>query len=278
MHPGKLQVRQHLCQLGPDQRAIRRHLPTSKHPTFTSYRMIDRQPSFPVLAHCGAKQDHRRSEWWVKAAKIAGMTTVYLEVGKKRVFAAAVDWPGWCRAGKTEELALEVLADYHPRYAVVARQARIAFPRKLADDFEIVERVAGSGATDFGVPEHIPQCLTTAVSAAEAKRLTRLVRAAWTIFDQVAAGAPAELRKGPRGGGRDRDKMIDHVVEAETSYARMLGIKPSAAERRDAIAAVLSAPSGGAPLAGKKWTQRYAASRIAWHVLDHAWEMQDKST
>jgi len=206
------------------------------------------------------------------------MTAVYLEVGKKLVFASAVDWPGWCRSGKSEELALETLADYHPRYAVVTKQARIAFPRRF--EFEVVERVPGSGATDFGVPEHIPACYGAAVSAAEAKRLTALVRAAWTVFDRVAAGAPAELRKGPRGGGRDRDKMIDHVLEAESSYSRMLGIKPRDLETdalRDAIAAVLSAPSDGGPIAGKKWNQRYAASRIVWHVLDHAWEMEDKS-
>jgi hypothetical protein len=209
--------------------------------------------------------------------KDLGMTAVYLELGTKKVFASAVDWPGWCRAGKTEELALEALAEYHPRYAVVAKQARIAFPRRLA--FDVVERVPGSAATDFGVPEKIPDCYTTPVSAAEAKRLTKLLRATWTVFDDVAAGAPAELVKGPRGGGRDRDKMIDHVLESERSYARMLGIRgvSETSALRDAIAAVLEAPSGGGPLAGKKWTQRYAVSRITWHVLDHAWEMEDKT-
>ena len=27
----------------------------------------------------------------------------------------------------------------------------------------------------------------------------------------------------------------------------------------------------------KGWPHRYAARRIAWHVLDHAWEMEDRA-
>ena len=44
-----------------------------------------------------------------------------------------------------------------------------------------------------------------------------------------------------------------------------------------AITAVLGlASDGAAPLPGG-WPVRYAARRIAWHVLDHAWEIEDKS-
>ena len=57
-----------------------------------------------------------------------GPTAVYLELGSKRVFACTLDWPGWCRSGKTEELALEALAAYADRYAEVAKEAGIAFP------------------------------------------------------------------------------------------------------------------------------------------------------
>lgn len=213
-------------------------------------------------------------------------TPVGVEQGAKRVFAWALDWPGWCRSGRTEEQALETLASYLPRYQAVARQARIALPAGAAERLSVVERVEGSGATDFGVPHEITAADREKLDADEARRRARLVSAAWRVFDQVVAGAPAELRKGPRGGGRDRDKMVGHVLEAEAAYARTLGIKLPAPELGDReaieglrkrILAVLREPSGGEPLTPKGWPLRYAARRIAWHVLDHAWEMQDRS-
>ena len=121
---------------------------------------------------------------------------------------------------------------------------------------------------------------------AEAERLAGLVEAAWVIFDRVAERSPAELRKGPRGGGRDRDKMIGHVIEADHAYAREIGIRlpePSLADRaaveaeRAAVVDSFASPSDGSPLADRKWTARYAARRIAWHALDHAWEMEDRT-
>ena len=124
------------------------------------------------------------------------------------------------------------------------------------------------------------------MTKAEAARLARLVEASWTTLDRVTAKAPAELRKGPRGGGRDRDKMYGHVVEADSAYAREIGLKlpqPDPTDRaavkahREAVLAVLREPSDGEPIAGRKWTARYAAGRIAWHALDHAWEMEDRS-
>jgi hypothetical protein len=213
-------------------------------------------------------------------------TEISLELGKSRVFAWAVDWPGWCRAGKTEELAIEALAAYVPRYAVVPAEAGIAFQARAGKDFRVVDRVSGSATTDFGAPGEVAPGDLERVTAARAKRLAALVRASWTVFDRVAAGAPASLRKGPRGGGRDRDKMIDHVLSAEASYARLVGVKhkPPAIGDKAAIAAlredllaVLGKASDGEPLRPKGWPLRYAARRIAWHALDHAWEMEDRS-
>jgi hypothetical protein len=121
---------------------------------------------------------------------------------------------------------------------------------------------------------------------AAARRLARLVTAAWATFDQIAAASPAGLRKGPRGGGRDRDQIIGHVIGTDTAYARKLGVKrkqpatgdtAAIAELREAITAVLVAPSDGSPVLPNGWTTRYAARRIAWHVLEHAWEMQDRA-
>ena len=144
----------------------------------------------------------------------------------------------------------------------------------------------GGGGTDFGVPSVVTDLDRRRSTAAEAKRLASLVEAAWTVFDGVAAEAPAELRKGPRGGGRDRDKMIGHVIEADHAYAREIGIKhpePTLADRaavdteRAAVLEALAHPSDGSPLADRRWTLRYAARRIAWHALDHAWEMEDRT-
>lgn len=212
---------------------------------------------------------------------------VALEATPKKTFATAVDWPGWSRSGKTAELALEALAAYAPRYAAVAKEAGEAFRDNVAAaDFEVMEESEGGGGTDFGIPSRVTDADRRRTTAKEADRLRRLVAAAWAVFDRVAASAPAELRKGPRGGGRDRDKMIGHVMEADGAYAREIGLRlkpPDPGKRatvtamRDAVLDAIGTPSDGSPLADRKWTARYAASRIAWHALDHAWEMEDRS-
>jgi hypothetical protein len=214
---------------------------------------------------------------------------VCLEVGKKRVIAWAREWPGWCRMAKSEAEALEALAAYAGRYAAVAKEAGLELPDvRSVEAFEVVERLAGKPAyIEMGIPIEITAADRGPLDATEAERLARLVEATWTVFDRVVAKSPAELRKGPRGGGRDRDKMIDHVLGAEAAYARKLGVthrqpagddtKAIAALRAD-ILAVLGAASDGSPPVPNGWPPRYAARRIAWHVLDHAWEMEDRST
>jgi len=209
---------------------------------------------------------------------------VFLEVGSKRIFASAADWPGWCRTAKTEELTLEALLAYAPRYEVVARHAGIAFPSAI--ELSVVEQQPGDATTDFGAPSTTAEAEREKLTAAKAKRQVALVRAAWAVLAEVAAQSPAELRKGPRGGGRDRDKMLGHVVGAECAYARKIGLKikqpafddvDAVAAMREQIAAVLGSTSDGSPVVERGWTSRYTARRIAWHALDHAWEMQDRS-
>jgi hypothetical protein len=210
---------------------------------------------------------------------------VVLEVGTRKVFATAVDWPGWCRSGKGEEAALEALADYAPRYALVVAAAKIAFRPGLSRGMTVVERLRGDGGTEFGVPGKISDHDREPLTAAQARRRVALLEAAWVVFDRVVAGAPATLRKGPRGGGRDRDKIVTHVLEAESGYGRMLGLKfpaaadlASAAEPRKLIVDALRGASDGSPLRKPKgWPPRYAAARIAWHALDHAWEIEDRA-
>jgi hypothetical protein len=200
-------------------------------------------------------------------------TRIGLEVGAKWVFASALDWPGWCRRGKGEDGAVETLLDYAGRYRGVAGRAfRVGTP-------EVVGRVKGDATTDFGAPGARGPWDAEPFDAKEAARQVRLLRAAWSAFDGAVQAAPAVLPKGPRGGGRDRDAIAEHVREAERSYARRIGVRaaPRTAweDQRSAIAdAVLVRTSDEA---STTWSPRYFLRRTAWHVLDHAWELEDKS-
>jgi hypothetical protein len=216
---------------------------------------------------------------------------VYLQLGRSRVFACAVEWPGWCRRGRTEEDALNALAHYAARYAPVAADAGVPLPSSAADSFDVVERIdpppgKSFSAVDFGAIDAACALDRRPLSAAQAKRLAAIVEASWRKLDDVVAHAPAQLRKGPRGGGRDRDKVYAHVFGAETAYARKIGVRhkepslddaaASAALRADIVAA-LTAARAAEPVIANGWLPRYAARRIAWHVLDHAWEIEDRS-
>ena len=210
---------------------------------------------------------------------------VAVEAGQKKAFATAVDWPGWSRSGKTEEAAVESLIAYAGRYAPVARAAGEDFdPDKV--DVDVVERLSGGGGIDFGVPDQVTDQDRRPVTASGATRLVALVEASWKAFDRISNDAPEELRKGPRGGGRDTPKIVDHVLGSEQAYANVMGIKrrefPTSDraqldDLRAEMVAIIGAPSDGDVLAGKRWTTRYAAHRIAWHALDHAWEIEDRS-
>ncbi|GIH48822.1 hypothetical protein SAMN05421833_11338 [Microbispora rosea] len=212
---------------------------------------------------------------------LAGMNhRVYLELGPKKVFACSIDWPGWCRIGKTEEAALGTLVDYTPRFRVIAERAGLEF---APGEPEVVARVKGDSTTDFGAISAIPGFDREPVDAPEAARAAALARAAWAVFAEVTAASPEELRKGPRGGGRDRDKMVSHVVEAERAYARKIGVrhKPFKDEAgriamREDIVRALERPAEAFPPGGEGWPVRYAARRIIWHVVDHIWEMEDR--
>jgi hypothetical protein len=210
---------------------------------------------------------------------------VVVEAVPKRAFASAVDWPGWSRGAKTTEQAIEALLAYAARYAPVAAAAGLDLPED-GFDVDTVETLEGDAATEFGVPGRVSAVERQPLDATEAAGRSALVAAAWERFDAVAAAAPEDLRKGPRGGGRDRSKVVAHVVEADHGYTRELGIRVPAPDPADptsvramrtAMLQVLRRPSDGAPIA-KRWTARYAHRRIAWHALDHAWEIEDRST
>jgi hypothetical protein len=213
---------------------------------------------------------------------------VYLEVAAKKTFACARDWPGWSRAGRTEDAALEALVAYAPRYAAVTKRARLPFdPPHGVDDVEVVERLDGGSGTEFGVPSAVPKADERKLDQAELGRQRALLEAAWATFDAAAEAARGvELRKGPRGGGRDLDKMIGHVHEAEVAYLHQLGSRPpkgaAMAEIRAAGLAALAAVAKGEPPPNENrvkrpWLPRYLVRRSAWHALDHAWEIEDRA-
>lgn len=218
---------------------------------------------------------------------------VYLELGKKRVFAGALDWPGWCRSGRDEESALQALFAYGPRYAQVLQTAGLDFQAPAAPlAFNVVERLEGSATTEFGAPDAVPAHDTRPVTAADLQRLTALLAACWQAFDAAAQAAVSRpLRKGPRGGGRDLEKIVEHVQGAETGYLSALGGKLKLPETTDpeevlehtrqTILDTLAASARGeiparGPRGGKRWPPRYFVRRTAWHALDHVWEIEDR--
>lgn len=215
---------------------------------------------------------------------------VYLEVGKKRVIAGALDWPGWCRIGRDEAAALQALAEYWPRYAQVLGSADLGFPAPAgASAFVVVERLEGNTTTDFGAPDVAPAADAQPVGAAELERLQALLRACWHALDKAAqAAAGHELRKGPRGGGRDLGGVVDHVMHAEQGYLARLAWKrqPHTGDdelrhtQHQVLAALAAAARGETPKRGPRggviWSPRYFVRRVAWHVLDHAWELEDR--
>jgi hypothetical protein len=218
-----------------------------------------------------------------------------IEAGAKRTFAIAVDWPGWCRADRDEPGALASLHAYGPRYAAAldGSGVRFAAPRDLAA-LSAVEHVAGNATTDFGAPDGGFEADLAPVAAREWARLRAVLEACWRAFDRsVSAAEGVELRKGPRGGGRELGAIVAHVVGAEASYLRKLTAAGITVDEHDAWAAreperaaVLEGlgraeagelPERG-PRGGAMWAPRRFLRRAAWHVLDHAWEIEDRAT
>ena len=220
--------------------------------------------------------DQKRSN----AAQIA----VYMEAGSKRTFASARDWPGWSRSGKDEGLALQALLEYAPRYAAAVRSARVGFsPPADVTAFEVLERLKGDMTTDFGTPGRVPALDAHPVDDEELRRLQAILNACWRAFDRTAESARGKaLRTGPRGGGRVLEKIISHVREAQSAYVSRLGWKAGTSDERwqDAPAALLAAAHGKLPARGPRgalyWPPRYFVRRAAWHLLDHAWEIEDR--
>ena len=220
-------------------------------------------------------------------------TEVYLEVGRKKLFAGALDWPGWCRSGRDEESALAALAAYAPRYARIFSRTAIDFvPPDDPAAFTVVERLAGTSTTDFGAPDVAPARDKEPFDEAARERCEVILGAIWRAFDRaVKAAEGKELRKGPRGGGRERDGIVRHVLGADAAYLRRVAqtfrqddaapLDDELRRTRAAIRAALAAGPRGeippeGPRGGALWTPHYFVRRVAWHTVDHLWEIEDR--
>ena len=205
--------------------------------------------------------------------------------GKKRAVASAFDWPGWDRSAKTGIDVLPVLESYRPRYAPVAALAGLGDAFAAAGELEVVERLPGTGMGDFyGTSGRTAAPEYEQMSEAECERKIALLRACWAYFDEVAARVSPELRQGPRGGGRDRDRIVRHANGAEIDeHAKKVGVPtplealgdprdPGPPRRllRGDPRVQRARPTAGA------WTVQFLIRRSAYHMLDHAWEMEDR--
>ena len=212
---------------------------------------------------------------------------VIVEVGKKRrVVAGAMDWPGLDRWGTSEDGAIEVMSSYLPRYATVAQRAGLAREYERAHDVDVVERVAGSSSTDFWGVAHVPSEMERNVlPAPELERRLEILRACWASFDDIASRAPAELRPGSRSGGRSRDEIIRHVYGTEPSqFSRKIEVRTPfevvmtpaglAAHRAAYLDAIRARNAEGRP--ARTWPIQFLIRRTAHHVMDHAWEIEDR--
>lgn len=214
---------------------------------------------------------------------------VLIERGDKRFFATALDWPGWARGGKSRDEALARLIEYGARYRKsVGTAARELVVPNTGDDLEEIAIADRNKNVDFGVPHSVVEPDRESLATHDLERQIALLRAAWTAFGLAASGARAkELASGARGGGRSLDKIIGHVFEAERMYISALGAKPppSSASRTNVETAFVEGihsklrgelPEKG-PRGGDRWPARYAIRRSAWHSLDHAWEIEDRT-
>ncbi len=206
----------------------------------------------------------------------------------KRSVAFGIDWPGWSRGARTAELALETLESYRDRYRPVASLAGMAPDFDAAGPLEVVEDRVGNGSTDFWGISFLPCAAERGpMSEAELERGITLLRACWAFFDGVAARVSPEMRKGPRGGGRDRDRIIRHTIRTESEYfAKQVGLRiPEEAaltpdglrrHRESYVAAMRAYNAGEIKRRMRSWTLPFLIRHSAFHTLDHAWEMEDK--
>jgi hypothetical protein len=215
---------------------------------------------------------------------------VTLEVGPKgkKIVAVAPDWPGLERGAKTTEEAIERLRSYIARYSPVAKLAGMQAEFETIKNFKVVEQYPGTGSTDFwGISFAFSSIDRQDMSDRELARELKLMQASWKFFDGVRKRVSARMQKGPRGGGRDRDRIVRHVLLNEEDWAKGVGVlaPPNAIltarglkAHRDAYCRAIRHYHAQGKMAGSvaKKPLRFLIRHTAFHTLDHAWEMEDK--
>jgi hypothetical protein len=218
---------------------------------------------------------------------MANQLRVTLEIGPKgkKVVAVAPDWPGLERGAKTGEAAIERLQAYLPRYAQVAKLAGKDGEFAAIITVDMVEQYPGTGSTDFwGISFAFSSIDRQNISSRELERELTLMQACWAFFDDVRLRVSAEMQKGTRGGGRDRDRIVRHTLGAEQDWAAKLGVRTldsanltdeGLRTHRDMYCNAIRAFHSEGKMA-RTWPLRYLIRHTAYHTLDHAWEMEDK--
>jgi len=218
---------------------------------------------------------------------MANHIRVTLEIGPKgkKVVAVAPDWPGLERGATIGEAAIERLLSYVPRYATVTKLAGMEGAFATISVVDVVEHYPGTGSTDFwGISFGFSSIDQQAMSGEALERELTLMRACWAFFDDVRSRVSAEMQRGPRGGGRDRDQIVRHTFAAERDWAKKLGVltpqdvmltDEGLNTYREAYCNAIRALHSLSEMA-RTWPLRYLIRHTAYHTLDHAWEMEDK--
>jgi hypothetical protein len=188
---------------------------------------------------------------------------------------------------------MQALFDSAARYSQILETGKLKFgvPEEISD-FNIVERLDGNATTDFGASDADLSSDTKPIGEAEMERFHSLLKSCWVAFDKAVGRAEGhELRKGPRGGGRDLERIVDHVLMADENYLKRIGWKvqktkgeevrmPLDQIRKQILEGLVAVASGElpslGPRGGKRWTARFFVRRVAWHVIDHTWEIEDR--
>lgn len=221
--------------------------------------------------------------------------SVVLELGKKRVFASVLEWPGWVRSGRDKSEAIESLLRYAPRYSEIMHIAQLPFIVPVSIElFTVIEELYGDSTTDFGAPGTAASAEAEPLNHSDLTRYMKILNACWVAFaDALSSSEGKTLRTGPRGGGRSAVKIADHVIDSHFGYLRqiywrnkqehsdnvftMIDTIKKIDSQAVSFAASDSMPETG-PRGGQLWSPRYFVRRSAWHILDHTWEIEDRLT
>jgi hypothetical protein len=218
---------------------------------------------------------------------------VALEIGpKRRVFAQAQDWPGWCRAGKDEATALTQLFSVRSRYAQVAERAGLPFAAPTSiEQFVVVERVPGTAVTDFGALSTLFASDLEPLAEPDIERFARLIAACWSTFDEALQRVPTDSLDVKPQRGRSPSAIRLHLLEADLMHLSAFGpafkqpfpvqvAEQERVTREQFLVHLRETPRNEIAIPRRRygfaWTPRFAVRRSAWHALDHAWELLER--